>query len=85
MFDQITLIDERMLAKSWTCQMVYERRPGAFVSDYICVERGEDNPCWVSGDGAATVHSRRQDRKFRSVKKEMALGAQAGSPVLQGR
>lgn len=57
LFDEITLVDEEMLAKPWTQRRVYERLGDVLISDYICVEHGKDNPRWVSEDGAATVHS----------------------------
>lgn len=56
LFDEITLVDDRMLAKPWTQRRVYERLTDVLISDYICVEHGKDNPRWVSEDGAATVH-----------------------------
>jgi len=59
LFDEITLVDEKMLAKPWTYRRVYERLTDVLISDYICIEHGKDNPRWVSEDGAATVHSQR--------------------------
>lgn len=59
LFDEITLIDDEMLAKPWTYRRVYERVADSFISDYICVEHSKDNPRWVAEDGAGTLHSLR--------------------------